>query len=314
MNTKPDDRLPASPLTSEHSKSARLLIGWVPEEAACAAIAGPTATLPYAPEIVEQVRKAQQTAKQRAPIDRTRTVISEAPKSLATYIEELDTKPFFQAFRAEGWRVCLADLRETQVIQWKIHAAHAVDRTVSAANGDYLSLARITLPLSRAKEITGNGISLDGRMLTVTCRNPMLNIVSMRQPGMPNPVSVILESVIDPTTGLELQRVSFHLLINNSMVQVARWRGAYFLRDGNHRALGLLTRKVSSIPVLYREFSDDENPGLPIGETFSPTVYLGDRPPMLADFLDDAVASSIEVRVSQKTFCFQVIETDVPLL
>ena len=210
--------------------------------------------------------------------------------------------------------MCVADLRHVQVIQWKIQTAHAADRAENATDGDFLSLARITLPLSRAKELTGSGWSLDGRTLMVTCRNPMLRVIPVQLPGLANPVCVSLEDVVEQTTGLELKRVSFHLLIDNSQVQVVRWRGSYFLRDGNHRAFGLFSRGITTIPVLYREYADNEDPGLPKAEIFDPTVYLGERPPMLADFLDESVAVPIDVRSTQKTFLFQVIESDVPLL
>jgi hypothetical protein len=65
---------------------------------------------------------------------------------------------------------------------------------------------------------------------------------------------------------------------------------------------------------VYREYADNEDPGLSKGETFDPTVYLGERPPMLADFFDDTVAAPIEVRSTQRTFYFQFIESGVPLL
>jgi hypothetical protein len=314
MNTIPNDRPPTKPLTPEHAKGARLLIGWVPEDFACAALAGPAAMPPYSAEIRERIHRAQQVVRERPAIDRTQPVISEAPAALAPYVAELTVKPFFQSFRAEGWRVCMADLRHVQVIQWKIQTAHAAERAETAADDDVSSLAKITLPLSRAKELTGNGWSLDGRMFMVTCRNPMLRVVPLQLPGFANPVFVTLEDVVEQTTGLELKRVSFHLLIDNSQVQVVRWRGAYFLRDGNHRAFGLFTRGITDIPVLYREYTDNEDPGLPKAEIFDPAVYLGERPPMLADFLDETVAAPVDVRSTQKTFLFQVIENDVPLL
>jgi hypothetical protein len=309
-----NDRPPTKPLTPEHAKGARLLIGWVPENSACAALAGPAAIPPYPVEIVERIQRAQLAVRERSAIDRTHPVISDAPSTLAPYVADLTAKPFFQSFRAEGWRVCMADLRHVQVIQWKIQTAHAADRAASATDGDILSLAQITLPLSRAKELTANAWSLDGRTLMITCRNPMLRVIPFQLPGSSNPVSVVIEDAVEQTTSLELKRVSFHLLIDNSVVQVARWRGAHFLRDGNHRAYGLLTRGITNIPVLYREYADNEDPGLPKAEVFDPAVYLGDRPPMLSDFLDETVSAPVDVRSTQKTFLFQVIESDVPLL
>lgn len=312
--TAPDDRPPTKPLDPNHSKAARLLIGWVPDDAACASLAGPMVAPPYPDDVRERVRRAHQVVRDRPPIDRTVPVVSDVPDSLTAYISELATKPFFQPFRAERWSVRMANLRRVQVVQWQIHTAHAEERTDSATAADVLSLARVALPLSRAKELTCNAWSPDGRTLMVTCRNPMLRPLALQHPALPTPVCVTLEDAIEPVTGLELKRVSFHLLIDNSQVQVVRWRGAYFLRDGNHRAFGLLSRGITTIPVLYREYADHEDPGLPKVGIFDPAVYLGERPPVLADFIDDGVSAPIDVRATQKTFLFQVIENDLPLL
>ena len=86
MNTIPNDGPPTKPLTPEHAKDARLLIGWVPEDSACAGLAGPAAVPPYAAEICDRVQRAQQAVRDRPPIDRTHPVIFEAPASLTPYI------------------------------------------------------------------------------------------------------------------------------------------------------------------------------------------------------------------------------------
>ena len=95
---------------------------------------------------------------------------------------------------------------------------------------------------------------------------------------------------------------------------MVRWQGAYFLRDGNRRALGLYSRGISRIPVLYREYADNEDPRPAGGELFDQSVFLGDRPPMLPDFLDNDVSAPIEVRATQKTFIFHATEQDVATL
>jgi hypothetical protein len=97
------------------------------------------------------------------------------------------------------------------------------------------------------------------------------------------------------------------------LVRVIRWRGQYVLRDGYHRTHGLLSRGITNVPVVYREFPDEVIP-LNAPGLFDPSVYLNDRAPLLTDYLDDTVSASIEVRRTQKTFVIQALEIDVPLL
>jgi len=100
-----------------------------------------------------------------------------------------------------------------------------------------------------------------------------------------------------------------------SLVQVIRWRGVYILRDGYHRAHGLLSQSITTVPVVYREFPDQQPPVVQAG-LFDAAVYGGERAPLLPDYLDDEVAEAIELRRAQKTFIIQVqaLELDIPIL
>jgi hypothetical protein len=63
------------------------------------------------------------------------------------------------------------------------------------------------------------------------------------------------------------------------------------LRDGYHRTFRLLAGGVTRAPVFVRRFPNDEP--LFLHGMLPASVYLGDRPPTLADYHDDAVAADV---------------------
>jgi hypothetical protein len=92
-----------------------------------------------------------------------------------------------------------------------------------------------------------------------------------------------------------------------SFVQVVRYRQRLILRDGYHRSLGLLAQTITRVPVLFREFGQFEPLGLGPG-MLPEAAYLGDRPPLLADYLSDAVSAEVDLPATQKMLVIQGIE------
>jgi len=294
---------PAATLSQQHARPARALIGWLPPEMAQQLLAGGTEP-PFGPEIAARATAAQSVVAARQLHGPDAGAVTDLPNvQLTAYVDELKAQPFYQAFTAEGgWQVRMADLRRVRSLQPVVHTDHAADRTEGATPNDLLSLARITLPHSRAKDPMAVAPTADGRGWILTCRNPQLRVRG--------PYKGDLDS-----NGYKTKVFGIETEIPNSLMQVVRWQGAYILRDGYHRAYGLLSRGITSVPVMYREFPDAQlpiaGPGL-----FDPVVYLGERAPLLADYLDDAVAANIEVPRLQKTLVIQVqvMELNTPIL
>jgi|SRR5580704_11894351 hypothetical protein len=288
------------PLSSLHARPARALVGWLSSDVAQSLLAGPTCPPPYSPEIVKRAERSFAAVARRIPLAASPTRITDAPKELADHIKELEAQPFYRPFLKEGWRVRMADLRCVRALQTLIHCDHADERTRLAIADDLASLAAITIPISRPKELVAIESSPDGRRWTLTCRNPQLRILA--------PYSADLDD-----TGYKTKVFGFQTELSHSLVQVVHWRGVNVLRDGYHRAYGLLARGIVSVPVVYRELPDNQLPALG-PSIFDPLVYLGDRPPLLTDYLDDQVSARVEVRRLQKTFVVQAVEIDSPVL
>jgi len=103
--------------------------------------------------------------------------------------------------------------------------------------------------------------------------------------------------------------LGFFVAFMPSFVQVARFEGRYVLRDGYHRALGLLASGISQVPAFVRDFDAIEQmvpPGmLPQG------AWLGTTPPVLPDYFDNGVAATVALPAVQKLLIVQAIEATV---
>jgi hypothetical protein len=283
-----------------HARPARALIGWIAADLAHSLIAGPAARPPYSPDIVDRVGRAHAAVAARGPLEAQSIVITDPPAELADHIKELEAKAFYRPFLNEGWTVRVADLRYIRAVQSTIHIDHADERTRIARTADLRSLAGINIPTARPKEFLAIEPSPEGRRWTLSCRNPHLRILA--------PYTADIDD-----SGYKTKIFGFQTELAHSLVQVVHWRGIYVLRDGYHRSYGLLSRGITSVPVVYRELPDNQLPVLGPG-IFDPSIYLSDRPPMLPDYFEDVVSAPIEVRRTQKTFVIQAVELDLPIL
>ena len=61
------------------------------------------------------------------------------------------------------------------------------------------------------------------------------------------------------------------------------------------------------MPVFVREFATFNELALPAG-LLPQDVFLGDRPPLLADYLNDDVSAAIQMPATQKIVIVQALE------
>jgi hypothetical protein len=122
----------------------------------------------------------------------------------------------------------------------------------------------------------------DGLGFTISSLNPNLRVVG----------SQVHETLVASAPGAppqKMQGITFFINMGTSYVQVARYQGRYFLRDGYHRTVGLLRAHVTKVPAVVINAPSFQyiapQPGL-----FDHEVAFSDRPPLLTDFLDDTVS------------------------
>jgi hypothetical protein len=88
---------------------------------------------------------------------------------------------------------------------------------------------------------------------------------------------------------------------------VAGYQGRYYLKDGYHRALGLLPRGISTVPAFVKDIAVYEELGVPAGMLHQ-DAFLGPRPPTLPDFWDGAVSAQVRLPAVQKRIVVQALE------
>jgi hypothetical protein len=99
----------------------------------------------------------------------------------------------------------------------------------------------------------------------------------------------------------------FGVAIHPSFMQVASYNGRFLLRDGYHRAYGLLARQITHAPVFVRDFERFEDLRLPQG-LLPQDAYLGSRPALLTDYFNNDVSADASVLVTQKIVVIQALE------
>jgi hypothetical protein len=255
---------------------------------------------------------ASLTPAQRALLERARLRVAERPSALAIpttqvvaplpaqlmpHAEELRTKN--PGLFADGWEMVVVDLRQVSALQPVVHLDHAVPRTEGTDGADLVTIAALTVPTVHDAPLrasfdearntwviasSNRNLRLIGRFTAPVAGAPLY-------PGASNP----------PGFG-------FVVTVVPSYLQVAEFRGRHVLRDGYHRALGLLTRGVNLAPALVRQISAVED--LTVPGALPQEAYLGSKPPMLPDYLDDDVATEVWLPESQKMVLIQGMELD----
>lgn len=271
------------------TRPAKALIGWMTQEEGQLCMAGRQTNKSNNPEFIEKVALARAAVQSRPlGVDQS-TLFEEVPAELSSYLEKFRTSEAAKPYFDEGWVVRLADLRKVCALQPVVFWDHAEERANSANPGDISSIAEVTLPIPDKTEIP---IQFDPARNTwmITSRNPNLKIVG---------------HFMGPIQGVTV--CGFLVTITPSFVQVVSHRDRFLLRDGYHRSLGLLARGIYKVPVLYKEFSQYDDLGLGHG-MLQGQAYLGDRPPLLSDYILESVSTKVFLPAAQKMIVVQGME------
>jgi hypothetical protein len=146
---------------------------------------------------------------------------------------------------------------------------------------------------------------------TIAAEPPRVQYDPSRQAFMvasPNLNLKIVGSICAPAPdGSGAVVLGFSVLAPPSFVNVVRFRDRAILRDGYHRAYGFLSRGITHVPALTRKMEVIEDL-MPPGTFLPHDSYPGVRPPLLPDYLDDRVATTVRLPALQKMVLIQGTE------
>ncbi len=265
------------------TRSARALIGWMTPEEARAYSTNHRIAGAMIEEDQVHAQKAREIVAARAPFcPSADEVLTPVGGELTEYLAHFLGQPELELYRREGWVPRIADLRKVCALQHRVFWDYSVSKSASALANDMMSIARVTLPL--ASEPPSLPLQIEGQNMRwiVASDNPNLQVLGH------------FSDKTDVGSGRKLLTLGFFVGVEQSYLQVILHRGRYFLRDGYHRAVGLLASGITHAPVLTREYADYAPLGIDAGH-LSPDIFLGERPPLLTDYLNDEVAGNVQL-------------------
>jgi hypothetical protein len=271
-------------------REGRALLGWMTPEEGSLVLASRQVDEAQRPEYREQVERARERARGRAAgLDQT-DVLHDVPDDLGDHVATLRANDSARPMFEEGWGVVLADLRRVIAVQPTIFVDHARERLRGVDVANVRDVAAVTLPLPARVELPAQFDSVRQAWM-LTSPNPNLRIVGN------------FGGEISPgVTGF-----GFAVRVLPSFMQVAEFEGKLLLRDGYHRAYGLLADGAELVPVFTRQFQSIEELGFSPG--MLPQVeYLGERPPTLQDYLNDEVAADVRLPAWEKMIVIHGME------
>jgi hypothetical protein len=281
--------------TGQLLRPGRMLLGWLAQEhgeALLASQAGGELT----EQQREQVRRAHAAVAARPEDVDQAELITELPAELAEHLARLQTTPAGASMLQEGWQVEMVDLTRVCAFQPWVGASSAADRMDGLRADDLPAIAEITLPTSPTPTSVRYHLDQAKQVYTIVSPNPNLQVLRP------------LDRLQVPPDGAP--GFGFVVAAPMSFLQIARFQGRWFARDGYHRAVGLLARGISHAPAFVRDLDTIEAlvpPKIQSG-MLPQGAYLGARPPVLADYHDDTVAVSARMPVQQKVILVQALE------
>lgn len=264
-------------------RPGRALLGWMSEEEALLTLAGRRLDEVDKPEHALRAQQTRLVASTRLPSFDTRGVITAAPRSLRDYKED----DRWVDLLASGWRIALVDLRGVVALQPTVFT----DVEIPEVDPDDLeALADITMRPSGAFDLDTQ-FDRARRAWIIPSASPNYRVTDEFRTDDPE------EGVI---------RLGFEIRLYGSFLQVYRYGDRFVLRDGYHRAVGLLSRGINVVPALVNESGADP-PKLGRGMLPREIVH-GRRPPMLPDYLDDDVSVDVLLPATRRVIIVQALD------
>jgi hypothetical protein len=184
-------------------------------------------------------------------------------------------------FAGVGFSVQWVDLTRVQPIQKFIYADDLRARVAVAAQGSD-ALADLCFPRSQQEQIQVD-MDPDGLGFLVSTDNPHLGVGGL-------PPQQIMVASVPGNLPQPMLSLPFAIKLGVSYLHVAHYQDRFILRDGTHRAVGLLREGTNVIPAVIVEAPSWEFVA-PIPGLLPEATVMGDRPPLLTDFWDEFAAA-----------------------
>lgn len=260
----------------------RALLGWLNDDEAKHALLGhtPGPTDDQAP-LIAKILGARTAVNARAAYEPQPAIVPLDDARIAAAAVRPDLRAEFWGM---NWSAGFVDLREVLTFQ-KVVSTEGLETRVAAAVDDSAALFELCLPTVRPNYPTANFKDHDGKTFTISSLNPNLRIAGADAQEL----QVSPDPSIPPRA---MRAIVLFLSMGSPYLQIAYWAGRTFVRDGHHRAVGLLAQGTHIVPaVIIEARSWKEVVGTAEAGALPYDVLFGPRPPRLPDFWDETVAA-----------------------
>ncbi len=281
-------------------RPARALLGWLSDQEAVTALLGRN------PIPGEEIGPQLAVAAQCRSSVRARSAYQPADPVLRREFSGLDDirsrQDVISNLGPLNWRPAVVDLRKVLSFQ-KVIQIDGLEERLGDLSDDR-SLLELCIPTHQPAPPIGAFTDQDGKGFTVSSFNPNLRIAA----GQIGDAQVSQGPGLSP---VKMQAITLLVFMGASFLQVVRYKDRSFVRDGYHRAAGLVGRGVFEVPCIFIEANSFEEVAAMRG-AFSYEVLYGDRPPGLVDFWNDTVSRAIEQPAVRKVIRVRGEEFVVP--
>jgi hypothetical protein len=218
------------------------------------------------------------------------------PPEMSGYLARMEKHPESQWYLSQGFVPALVDLRRTCSCQSRIYTEHSGQHVADVDVSDIPAMAEVTMPLG-TPPVVAPQFDQEQQAFVTDLANHNLRIIGA--------FGGLAADAPQPGT----YNLGFQVRVIASFVQVVSVQGRWFVRDGYHRSVGLLQRGAGYVPVLVKE-------DIGLGELKLPgmlpfEVFMGDRPPLLPDFLDGSVSASVHLTAARRVVVVQASEVSI---
>lgn len=277
------------------NRQIRLLLAWLEENEAIISLLG---RLPEPGEntTAHAIRgaEARHSLSMRLPYASPTPALGVLPAALQEQGALFCRRPdVVAAMQGLDWTLGMVDLREILGFQKMIVQEQAVERANAVDLANPQSLFSFCLPETTSLTTLTGAIDQDQKGITFSSLNPNLRIG--------NCLGTDVEFAAVPgAPGRKEKFIGFAINFGVTFVQIAEYGGRWFVRDGYHRTYGLLRRGVYSIPSIFVRARNFQELGAAAAGFLPYEILFGERPPLLTDFLDDAVSVSTNQKATRK--------------
>jgi hypothetical protein len=272
----------------------------MPEQEATAALLGRN---PMPNELDDHIRA--DIAKAKRQVSRLAKLDLEVPlvEGDQVALKGITDRPEVAAnFAGMAWRPAYVDLRRVISFQKIIHV-DGLDERLAGVQDDQ-RLLELCIPSVQLPPPQGAFTDSDSKGFTISSFNPNLRIAGGQ----------LTEALVSPAPNMppvRMQAVTLLVHMGTSYLQIVRYRDRSFIRDGYHRAAGLLKLGINKVPCIFIEANSFEQVGAAAGAFTYETLY-GDRPPLVQDFWNDDVSRDVSQLAVKKVIRIRGEEFVVP--